>query len=496
MKKETVHLENCDLCVIGMGVSGLNALSSSSEYLSKSDRIIIVDKQKPNQAIGGMWNNVYQFVRLHQPHPLFTVGDKKWRLKKNASHLASKPEILNHFNSCYQQLKNKFSITEMFGYEYLEHEEVKEGADYVVHVKFKSAASELPDLIVKAKRCIKSFGFNVRPNTPMQFSTDKVYSLSPESEAMHNGTVANDNKPVFIIGGGKTSMDAANYILSQNPDRKITFIVGKGSFFLNRDTFFPAGIRKNWHGVTITECLKDIAYRYDENNLKQTTEDIKSKYALSPFPEARQTLIGVLSPDEAARVEGAMQETIYDYLVDAKEEGDEVVLHFKSGLQEKISQGSWLINCSGHLFLEKKERTDPILSEKGKVLSIQATASAFVFTSFAGYFLPHLWFRNQFQKVPLLQFNHQELVKKDKESYLYAFAAQVIHNQIRCVEALPLSVINKCGLNFDKWFPLHRQLPVVLNLLTKKKRHLRKTQETIQKVCDRYGVEVGVIGQS
>mgnify|MGYP001803421302 CR=1 FL=1 len=158
-------------------------------------------------------------------------------------------------------------------------------------------------------------------------------------------------------------------------------------------------------------------------------------YALSPFPEARQTLIGVLSPDEAARVEGAMQETIYDYLVDAKEEGDEVVLHFKSGRQEKISQGSWLINCSGHLFLEKKEGTDP-------------------------------------------------------------FAAQVIHNQIRCVEALPLSVSNRCGLNFDKWFPLHRQLPVVLNLLTKKKRHLQKTQETIQKVCDRYGVEVGVIGQS
>lgn len=495
MEKEAVHLERCELCVIGMGVSGLNALSSSSEYLSKKDKIIIVDKQKPQQAIGGMWNNVYQFVRLHQPHPLFTVGNQKWQVGKNASHLASKSEILNHFNACYQHLKDQFSITEMFGYEYLNHEEVKEGDDYVVHIRFKSAESELPDLIIKANKCIKSFGFNVRPNAPMKFSTDKVHSLSPESEAMLNGTVANDNKPVFIIGGGKTSMDAANYILAQNPDRKIHFIIGRGTYFLNRDTFFPAGIRKNWHGVTITECLTDITYRYDENDLNKATEHIKSKYALAPFPDARQTLIGLLSPEEAERVEKATEEAVYDYLTDVKEEGDKAILHFKSGKQQKTEPGSWFINCSGHLFLEKKEKTDPILSEKGKVLSIQSTESAFVFTSFAGYFLPHLWFRNQYQQVPFLKFNHEELIKKDKESYFYATAAQVIHNQIRCIEALPLSVVTKCGLNFDKWFPFHRQLPVIIKLLMKKKKHLQKTKETIQKICDRHEVEVGIIGQ-
>ncbi|MGB0525589.1 MAG: hypothetical protein ACPGJS_21610 [Flammeovirgaceae bacterium] len=494
MSTETVQI-NCELCVIGMGIAGLNALNSATSYLSSKDQVVVVDRRASQQVIGGMWNNIYNFVRLHQPHPLFTVGSKKWTLKKDPSYLAGRNEIVEHFKSCYQALKNKFSIIEKFGYEYQSHEEVKVGDDYEVHIHFQAIDDALPALLVKAKRCIKAFGFNVLPNKPMAFSTDKVHSIAPESEALLNATVANDEKPIYIIGGGKTSMDVAGLLLAQNPNRKLNFIIGKGTYFLNRDTFFPAGSKKYWQGVPLTKCLIDISLRYDEANLRSATEYIKKTYGLAPFKEAPQTFIGVLSPHESAQIEKAVNHAIYDYLQDVKEENGELFLHYKSGDKQKIEQGSWLINCSGYLF-PQKEIAEPVLSTHGKVLNIQKTASTFIFTSFAGYFLPHLWYRDQFKQFPIIHFNHQNLAKKHKETFLYAFSAQVIYNLIRFIDALPFSVVNGCELNYDKWFPLYRQLPVLFDIIRNKKKYLAHTAKTIEQICTKYDIEMGVVGQS
>ena len=59
---------------------GLNALFVASRYLSRDQRIILIDRR---QRVGGMWVDTYPYVRLHQPYPMFTAGNIKWTLGKD-----------------------------------------------------------------------------------------------------------------------------------------------------------------------------------------------------------------------------------------------------------------------------------------------------------------------------------------------------------------------------------------------------------------------------
>ena len=59
-----VAVANVDLCIVGAGVAGLNALAVATEYLDARARAALVDR-RPDA--GGMWNDTYSYVRLHQP---------------------------------------------------------------------------------------------------------------------------------------------------------------------------------------------------------------------------------------------------------------------------------------------------------------------------------------------------------------------------------------------------------------------------------------------
>jgi hypothetical protein len=49
-----------------------------------------------------MWNTAYDYVRLHQPHPMFTVGDMKWAWNKPRDYLAKRDEVRDHLASSVQ----------------------------------------------------------------------------------------------------------------------------------------------------------------------------------------------------------------------------------------------------------------------------------------------------------------------------------------------------------------------------------------------------------
>ena len=90
------------LCILGAGFAGMNALAVASRYLGPQDRVVLVDRRP---RCGGMWHDTYDFVRLHQPHPMFTAGDIAWRTRQPPWHLASKPEVLAHFEHCLAELR-------------------------------------------------------------------------------------------------------------------------------------------------------------------------------------------------------------------------------------------------------------------------------------------------------------------------------------------------------------------------------------------------------
>ena len=50
-----------DVCIVGAGLAGLNALFVASQYLSRDQNVILVDRRR---RVGGMWVDTYPYVRL------------------------------------------------------------------------------------------------------------------------------------------------------------------------------------------------------------------------------------------------------------------------------------------------------------------------------------------------------------------------------------------------------------------------------------------------
>jgi cation diffusion facilitator CzcD-associated flavoprotein CzcO len=134
--------ETSELVIIGGGIAGLNALTVASGYLSAHDRVVLVDSRP---RAGGMWVDTYDFVRLHQPYPIFTAGKIAWRLGKPASHLATRDEVLDHLRHCLDVARTEVDLEERFGWEYIDHAE----ADGVVTVTIRGSDGRSETLTTK-----------------------------------------------------------------------------------------------------------------------------------------------------------------------------------------------------------------------------------------------------------------------------------------------------------------------------------------------------------
>ncbi len=95
-----------DYLIVGAGATGM---AFADTLISESQATIaLIDRHhKP----GGHWNDAYPFVRLHQPaafygvssRPLGSGAQDKVGLNKGFGELASRQEILSHFEQAMQQ---------------------------------------------------------------------------------------------------------------------------------------------------------------------------------------------------------------------------------------------------------------------------------------------------------------------------------------------------------------------------------------------------------
>ena len=113
------RVETCDVCIVGTGIAGLNALFAASRYLSRDQKVILIDRRA---RVGGMWVDVYSYVRLHQPHPMFTAGNIEWTLGKDRAYLATKGEVLDHFQHCVDVIRERVQVDEYFGWDFVSEE--------------------------------------------------------------------------------------------------------------------------------------------------------------------------------------------------------------------------------------------------------------------------------------------------------------------------------------------------------------------------------------
>ena len=178
--------------------AGLNAAFAASRYMSPTSGSSLSTVGDGSAACG---STPYPYVRLHQPHGMFTAGNVKWTLGRERSYLADKDEVLDHLEHCLEEIRRSVRVDTFFGHTL---EAVDEGPERC-RVTCRSATGEL--LTVDADTVIKAYGFRITPNDPLPLSSSQAHSVSPDTCDVRMGDIAADDRPVWIIGGGKTAMD-------------------------------------------------------------------------------------------------------------------------------------------------------------------------------------------------------------------------------------------------------------------------------------------------
>jgi hypothetical protein len=477
-------VETCDVCIVGAGLAGLNALFVASQYLSRDQKVILIDRRR---RVGGMWVDTYPYVRLHQPHGMFTAGNIKWTLGQERSYLATKGEVLDHFAYCLEVIKQRVRVDELFGWELQSEQEL----DGKVQIICRSVDGT--QVVVEAKRLIKAYGFRVTPNDPLEFSSARVQSVSPDSCDMRCGEIHASDAPVWIVGGGKTAMDTAHALITECPGREVNLVAGSGTFFLSRDRLLPVGARRWLRGTPVSNLARETARRFDGTNEGEVASWFRAEYGVWLTPETDNLLLGVLSEAENTTIGAGLNDVIMYYLVVVVvvvDRGAATELRFRSGATKAIAPGSWLVNCTGYV-LKDDHPYEPYVSDSGAVVSIQARSATLHLTSLMAYFLTHLLFLGKIRDVPLYELDAHDIRAKAPVASPYALLALLQHNTSLIVDSVPTKVFLDCGLNLDRWYPLPRRMIATAGFMRAHRREREHCRRALDTLRERFDIRCG-----
>jgi hypothetical protein len=481
----SARVESCDVCIVGAGLAGLNALFVASRYLSRDQKVIVVDRR---QRAGGMWLDTYSYVRLHQPHGMFTAGNIKWTIGKDRSYLATRGEVLDHFARCVDVIKQRVQVDEFFGWALQSHEET----DGVVRITCRSSDGRVA--LIKAKRLIKAYGFRIMPNDPLEISSERVISVSPDVCDMRGNEMRASDTPVWVIGGGKTAMDTAHALITEHPGREINLLAGSGTYFLSRDRFFPTGARRWWGGSLVSDVARETARRFDGTNEAEVGNWFRATYGTWLTPDTGNFLFGVLSESENNTIAAGLNDVIMDHLVDAVDRNGTTELVLRSGATKAIQPGSWIVNCTGYVF-RSDQPYEPYVSGGGAVVSIQPRSATLQLTSLIAYFLTHLLFLGKISDVPLYELDAQEMRRKSRAASPYALFSLVQHNLSLISDSVPTKVFADCGLDLNRWYPLPRRMLSTARFMRTHRREREHHRRTLDTVRERFDVRCGPLNR-
>jgi len=480
----STHTERCNVCIVGAGIAGLNALFVASQYLSSDQTIILVDRR---DRVGGMWLDTYDYLRLHQPHPFFTAGNIKWTLDRNPEYLATKDEVLDHLQHCLEVIKRRVQVTELFRYQFEDAEE--DGGT----VRITCRSSDGRSVKIEADRLIKAYGQRVEPNEPLGLSSTRARSVSPDHCDMRGSEMRASDAPVWIIGGGKTGMDTAHALITGHPGREINLVAGSGTFFTSRDRTFPSGLRRWWEGDPFSSIFTKMARRFDGTNEVEVMEWYRDTYGTGLASEPGNFQFGILSEAENDTIAKGLSKVVMDHLVDVVDRDGSTEMVFKSGATKSFEPGSWVVNCTGYL-MRGEHPYEPYTSSSGNVLSIQNRSATipFPFGGLSAYLLTHLLFLDKLTQVPLYEMDLENYRRKFPRLAMVAAAVSLeMYNLSLIAEAVPVKVFSQNGLDFDRWFPFPRRLMATARLMLALRRDGKHHKRTLDTIAKRFDVRCG-----
>jgi hypothetical protein len=477
-----MSVEQCDVCVVGAGIAGLNALFVASQYLSSDQRVILVDRRP---RVGGMWVDTYPYVRLHQPHPMFTVGNIAWTLRRDPAYLATKGEVLDHFAHCLDVIRQRVRVDEFFGWTVDSQDE----ADGMVRINCTS--SDGTRSAIEAKRMIKAYGFQVTPNEALELSSERVLSVSPDYCDMRCDEMRASDAPVWIIGGGKTAMDTAHALITEYPGREVNLVAGSGTYFMSRDRLLPTGMRRYWAGTSFGRLGLEMARRYDGTNETAVKQWFRDAYGTWLTPETGNFLAGLLSESENQTIAAGLNDVIMDHLVDAVDRNGDTDLVFRSGASKAIQRGSWIVNCTGYFKYQDAAPYEPYASPGGRVLSIQPRSTTLQLSSMMGYFMTHLLMQDKLTEVPLYELDVMELRSRCSTAFAFTLFTLAMYNMGLIAAQIPKKALTDCGIDPSRWYPLPRRLVDAAQFMLAGRREREQQRRTLDTVRERFDIRCG-----
>lgn len=479
---------DCEVCVLGAGIAGLNALFAASRHVSARDKLVLVDRK---DAPAGMWNTVYRYVRLHQPHPMFTAGNVRWRGQLDPYHLATRDQVVDHLRHCFEQLSTRADIEPRFGYSYLRHEEGPGEWPVTVYCRREADGAELR---IRTRRLIKAFGYNIAPLPPIAVSSRQVLSVVPESTELLQQVERQGDAPIYIVGGGKTGMDTAHMFLRALPHRKVRMLIGEGTMFLDRDKTYPRGWRSYYAGDTPLDVFLDVAKRFNGRNEREILSHLRRRYCVSLDADCQRYMFGLMSPHENREIREGLDEIIRDHLVDIVDSATGPVLVLRSGQRRAIEPGAVIVNCAG--YLGTPPQYEPYLSEGGRVLSIQSSSTVHFLSSQSAYFLTHLFMLGKLADAPLYEVDMAALRDASREVFPAAAIAVTLYNVGVILSRLPKWVLDENGLDVMALFPPHRRLFAVARLMLFLRLHPNHVRESLDLVRARFDLRLGPLSHA
>lgn len=475
-----------DVCIVGAGIAGLNALFVASRYLTRDQRVILIERRR---RVGGMWVDTYPYVRLHQPHGMFTAGDIAWKLDRSPSYLATKNEVLDHFEHCLDVIKDRVRVDEFFGWSFESCDE----ADGVVRIT--CTAPDGQRQVVLARQLIKAYGLGITPNDPLAVSSSRVRSVSPDHCDVRVGEMGESDTPVWVIGGGKTAMDTVHALVRACPGREVNLVAGAGTFFISRDRSFPVGARRWWRGALPNAVAAETARRFDGTNETAVARWYRATHGTGPTPGARNFLLGIQSESERATIAAGLNDVIMDHFVDAVDRDGSTDVVLRSGATRTVEPGSWIVNCTGYIKVDHPY--EPYVSRAGSVVSVNPRSTILHLPSFTSYYLAHLMFSGRIRDLPLYELDVGGLLRKGgKQAFPYTAFVLSMYNLGLLADALPTRVFRDCGLDFDRWYPLHRRLLGTARFAVANRRDRERHRRTLDTVRERFDVRCGPLIQA
>lgn len=470
-----------DVCILGAGISGLNAAFVASEYLPRTGRILLLDR---HQGPGGMWNDTYSYVRLHQPHPVFTAGNIPWTLGREPGYLPTRDEVLAHLRHCYDEIASRIDLDPRWGWSFESREEDATGVTIVARDP-EGARHRF-----RADRFIHAVGFDVEVNDPLPLTSQQVRSVAPEQLEQLEGDGplgAGGDAAVWIIGSGKTAVDTAHAVITRQPGRTVGMVTGSGTYFFNRDRMYVEGARRWWGGTRPNLLFTRIANRFDGTNVDEIAAMCRDGYGVTPLASAGNNAFGILSVAEADVVRAGLSHVVSDHLVDVVDDDDGPVMVLRSGERRRVAPGSWVVNCTGYLNPREVDH-EPYASPGGRVLSINSSSMTLGFSSVAGYYMTHLLFLEQLADAPLYELDFHASRTRTPSAAPPVVSALILHNLSVIAERVPAKVLQDCGLDFDRWYPAPRRLAGQLRFLATHKRDRARYRAAL----DTYSASTGV----